>query len=151
MISCFIVHPWERNFNTWLLQCIAWWLRCQDRAYRIWKIRHHALPRIASDADGSYQGFAEDSLIHKTEGFDYYDDFSMWDTFRGLHPLMTIIEPEKSLAMARSLVLKAQLLVSHSPTPSIMPLCRYAIAPLCLLINLHLNNNFSYHRAFTVF
>ena len=32
----------------------------------------------------------------------------MWDTFRGLHPLMTIIEPEKSLAMVKSLVLKAQ-------------------------------------------
>ena len=68
----------------------------------------YQLPRIASDADGSYQGFAEDSLIHKTQGFDYYDDFSMWDTFRGLHPLMTILEPEKTLAMVKSLVLKAQ-------------------------------------------
>jgi predicted alpha-1,2-mannosidase len=68
----------------------------------------YQLPRIASDVDGSYQGFAEDTLIHKTVGFDYYDDFSMWDTYRGLHPLMTIIEPERSLAMVRSLVLKAQ-------------------------------------------
>jgi predicted alpha-1,2-mannosidase len=66
------------------------------------------LPRIASDADGSYQGFADDTTVHKTDGFDYYDDFSMWDTYRALHPLMTILEPEKSLAMVKSLVLKAE-------------------------------------------
>jgi predicted alpha-1,2-mannosidase len=68
----------------------------------------YQLPRIASDVDGSYQGFAQDTLIHKTEGFDYYDDFSMWDTYRALHPLMTILEPEKTLDMVKSLVLKAE-------------------------------------------
>ncbi len=71
---------------------------------------YHAyqLPRIASDVDGSYQGFARDTLIHKTAGFDYYDDFSMWDTYRALHPLMTILEPKRSLDMVKSLVLKAE-------------------------------------------
>ena len=68
----------------------------------------YQLPRIASDIDGSYQGFAQDTLIHKAEGFDYYDDFSMWDTYRALHPLMTILEPKKSLDMVKSLILKAQ-------------------------------------------
>lgn len=68
----------------------------------------YQLPRIASDIDGSYQGFAQDTLIHKAEGFDYYDDFSMWDTYRALHPLLTIIEPKKTLDMVKSLVLKAQ-------------------------------------------
>jgi predicted alpha-1,2-mannosidase len=66
------------------------------------------LPRIVSDCDGSYEGFAQDSLIHKTEGFDYYDDFSMWDTYRALHPLLTILEPKRSLDMVKSLILKAQ-------------------------------------------
>ncbi len=68
----------------------------------------YQLPRIASDCDGSYQGFAQDTLIRNTGGFDYYDDFSMWDTYRALHPLMTILEPEKTLHMVRSLVLKAE-------------------------------------------
>ena len=68
----------------------------------------YQLPRIASDADGSYQGFAQDTLIHKAEGFDYYDDFSMWDTYRALHPLMTILEPGKTLDMVKSLILKAK-------------------------------------------
>lgn len=68
----------------------------------------YQLPRIASDTDGSYQGFAQDTLVHKAEGFDYYDDFSMWDTYRALHPLMTILEPQRTRDMVRSLVLKAQ-------------------------------------------
>lgn len=68
----------------------------------------YQLPRIASDVDGSYQGFAQDTLIHKAVGFDYYDDFSMWDTYRALHPLMTILEPRRSLDMVKSLVAKAQ-------------------------------------------
>ena len=68
----------------------------------------YQLPRIASDVDGSYQGFAQDTLIHKAVGFSYYDDFSMWDTFRALHPILTILEPQRSLDMVKSLVAKAQ-------------------------------------------
>lgn len=68
----------------------------------------YQLPRVASDADGSYTGFAADDKIHKAEGFDYYDDFSMWDTYRALHPLMTILEPQKTSDMVKSLILKAE-------------------------------------------
>ncbi|HOO99081.1 MAG TPA: GH92 family glycosyl hydrolase [Bacteroidales bacterium] len=68
----------------------------------------YQLPRITSDISGSYQGFAEDTAIYLTEGFEYYDDFSMWDTYRALHPLMTILEPDKTSDMMRSLVLKAE-------------------------------------------
>lgn len=68
----------------------------------------YLLPRIASDADGSYPGFAQDTTIHKAVGFDYYDDFSMWDTYRALQPLMTILEPERVLHMVKSLIAKAE-------------------------------------------
>ncbi|MBN1109092.1 MAG: GH92 family glycosyl hydrolase, partial [Bacteroidales bacterium] len=68
----------------------------------------YQLPRITSDVDGSYQGFAEDTAIYRAKGFDYYDDFSMWDTYRALHPLVTILEPDKTSDMMRSLVLKAE-------------------------------------------
>lgn len=71
---------------------------------------YHAyiLPRVFSDVDGRYPGFAEDSLIHQASGFDYYADFSMWDTYRAVHPLMTILEPEKSSHMVKSLLKKAE-------------------------------------------
>jgi predicted alpha-1,2-mannosidase len=66
----------------------------------------YQLPRIVSDIDGSYPGFAQDTLIHRAEGFDYYDDFSMWDTFRALHPLMTLIDEKRSTQWANNLLLK---------------------------------------------
>jgi predicted alpha-1,2-mannosidase len=82
----------------------------QDDLIKFYTALYHCyqLPRIASDYEGSYHGFAQDSAIHKAGGFDYYDDFSMWDTYRVLHPLLTILEPKRSLDMVKSLILKAQ-------------------------------------------
>ncbi len=68
----------------------------------------YQLPRIVSDIDGSYPGFAQDTAVHKAVGFEYYDDFSMWDTYRSLHPLMTILEPKRTLDMVKSLIAKAE-------------------------------------------
>ncbi|MFP4622292.1 MAG: glycoside hydrolase domain-containing protein, partial [Bacteroidales bacterium] len=71
---------------------------------------YHAmiLPRVYSDVDGSYPGFADDNQIHKAENFTYYGDFSLWDTYRALHPLYTIIAPDRTNDMIRSLIAKAQ-------------------------------------------
>lgn len=52
-------------------------------------------PSLASDVDGKYRG--RDNKIHETKGFDYYTVFSLWDTFRGLHPLLTIIDRKRTL------------------------------------------------------
>ena len=65
-------------------------------------------PRIASDVDGTYNGFAKQGKLQKIAGGPYYADFSVWDTFRALHPLFTIIEPERDQRMIRSLLLKGK-------------------------------------------
>jgi predicted alpha-1,2-mannosidase len=66
-------------------------------------------PRIVSDADGSYNGFANQGRIHHAPpGTDYYDDFSLWDTFRALHPLLTILDPNRDGQMVQSLIDKGQ-------------------------------------------
>lgn len=71
--------------------------------------RASLLPRVSSDVDGSYPAFAKGSPVRKMDcGRDYYDDFSMWDTYRALHPLITLIEPERSGDMMNSLVVKAR-------------------------------------------
>ncbi|HEX6070982.1 MAG TPA: glycoside hydrolase family 92 protein, partial [Longimicrobiaceae bacterium] len=44
----------------------------------------------------------------RSEGYTYYDDFSLWDTFRAVHPLLTLIAPERSAEMVRSLLAKAE-------------------------------------------
>jgi predicted alpha-1,2-mannosidase len=81
-----------------------------DQKKKFYTALYHSylLPRVLSDADGRYVGFAGDTLIHQAKGFDYYADFSMWDTYRAVHPLMTILEPTKTSHMVQSLLKKAE-------------------------------------------
>ena len=66
------------------------------------------LPRLFSDVSGTYPGFAQDTSIHVADGFNYYADFSVWDTYRAVHPLLTITSPSKSQDMIISLINKAE-------------------------------------------
>ncbi|MBR1803299.1 MAG: GH92 family glycosyl hydrolase [Muribaculaceae bacterium] len=50
-------------------------------------------PSVFCDVDGAYQG--SDYAIHTDPGFVNYTTYSLWDTYRGAHPLMTIIHPER--------------------------------------------------------
>ncbi|WP_420152061.1 GH92 family glycosyl hydrolase [Siphonobacter sp.] len=59
-------------------------------------------PRLYSDVDGRYPGFANDTTIHTAKGFDYYCDFSLWDTFRAGLPLHALLEPERSASLMQS-------------------------------------------------
>lgn len=60
---------------------------------------YHSLfaPSIHDDVNGDYLG--ADIKPYKKQQSKYpvtnYTNFSLWDTYRGLHPLMTIIQPER--------------------------------------------------------
>lgn len=65
------------------------------------------LPCTVNDADGRYPSFAKGSPIRRMpDGATYYDDYSMWDTYRALHPLVNLLSPTKGGEMMQSLVLK---------------------------------------------
>ncbi|MFA6469994.1 MAG: GH92 family glycosyl hydrolase [Bacteroidota bacterium] len=51
-------------------------------------------PNTFSDADGRYRGM--DGIVHSTKDRTHYTVFSLWDTFRALHPLMTIIDERRT-------------------------------------------------------
>lgn len=71
--------------------------------------RASMLPRTFNDVDGRYPAFAKGSpILTMEEGRDYYEDYSMWDTYRALHPLLNIIDRKRSADMMNSLVLKAE-------------------------------------------
>ena len=59
-------------------------------------------PSLYSDVNGEYRGM--DRQVHKAEGWERYTVFSLWDTFRGLHPLLTEIEPERTVDFIRSMI-----------------------------------------------
>lgn len=62
-------------------------------------------PALHQDVDGRYRGM--DKQIHQSKsGATNYTVYSLWDTFRALHPLMTIIDEPKSVDYVNNLLLK---------------------------------------------
>lgn len=61
-------------------------------------------PYNYQDVDGSFRGM--DKRVHKNPrpSDGHYTVFSLWDTYRTLHPLLTIIDPDRALRYGRSLV-----------------------------------------------
>lgn len=60
-------------------------------------------PNIYNDVDGRYRG--RDLKIH-TADHDYYTVFSLWDTFRAWHPLMTIIDEKRTVDFIKTFLLQ---------------------------------------------
>ncbi len=66
---------------------------------------YHSLlaPSVWSDADGRWRG--PDDQVHVADGYTVRSTFSLWDTFRAEHPLLTLIQPERTTTdVVRSLV-----------------------------------------------
>ncbi len=58
---------------------------------------YHSLlnPNLYMDVDGRYRGL--DNKIHIAKDFEYYSVFSLWDTYRTENPLLTLINPKRTL------------------------------------------------------
>lgn len=59
-------------------------------------------PTTYTDVNGEYKGL--DQGIHKAEGFTNYTTFSLWDTYRALHPFFNIMQPSRSNDMVKSMM-----------------------------------------------
>ncbi|MDR3118863.1 MAG: GH92 family glycosyl hydrolase [Mediterranea sp.] len=78
----------------------------EDKTIFYTALYHTAIsPNLFTDADGRHLGM--DLKPHQGDTLDpIYTVFSLWDTFRALHPLMTIIDPERNNSFIRSLIRK---------------------------------------------
>ncbi|TSJ40505.1 hypothetical protein FO440_12175 [Mucilaginibacter corticis] len=78
---------------------------------------YHSLliPWVIDDADGNYRG--ADDKIHQKSGAHQYGAFSPWDTFRSLHPLLTLLYPDKQQDIILSM-LDIYRQTGHLPTES---------------------------------
>ena len=57
---------------------------------------------IYMDEDSTYEGL--DKNVHTAKGFTNYTTFSLWDTYRALHPLFNIIQPKRNSDMVQSML-----------------------------------------------
>ena len=67
---------------------------------------YHALihPSIFNDVNGEYPLMEGDGVGRVSQGQTRYSVFSLWDTYRNLHQLMTLVYPERQIDMVRSMV-----------------------------------------------
>ncbi len=65
---------------------------------------YHAFlsPTVYMDTDNQYKGL--DQNVHTAEDFTNYTTFSLWDTYRALHPLFNIVQPKRNAEMMQSML-----------------------------------------------
>ena len=59
-------------------------------------------PTLYTDTNDEYKGL--DQNVHKATGFTNYTTFSLWDTYRALHPFFNIIQPSRNNDMVKSML-----------------------------------------------
>ncbi len=87
-------------------------------------------PVTYMDVDGRYRG--ADQAIHVAEGFTDYHIFSLWDTYRAEHPLLTLLEPERDGDMIRSMLAHRDQSVPH-----VLPVWSFGSSETWCMIGYH--------------
>ncbi len=69
---------------------------------------YHAMlsPNVYNDVDGQYRG--RDLQIHQSKEFNNYSVFSLWDTYRAAHPLLTVIDQKRSKDFIQTFIHQAE-------------------------------------------
>jgi predicted alpha-1,2-mannosidase len=69
---------------------------------------YHAMlsPNVYNDVDGQYRG--RDLQIHQSKEFNNYSVFSLWDTYRAAHPLLTMIDQKRSNDFIQTFIQQAE-------------------------------------------
>ncbi|MCU0461105.1 MAG: GH92 family glycosyl hydrolase [Bacteroidales bacterium] len=76
----------------------------QDRKIVFYTALYHTMiaPSLFSDINSEFKGIEGD--VQKADGYNRYTVFSLWDTYRALHPLLTITQPERVNDMIKSML-----------------------------------------------
>jgi predicted alpha-1,2-mannosidase len=78
----------------------------QQRTFYTALYHTHIHPNLNSDVDGRYR--STDRKVYTQNGFENYTTFSLWDTFRALHPLYTLIDQQRTSQYIRSFLERYQ-------------------------------------------
>ncbi|SFC64442.1 alpha-1,2-mannosidase, putative [Parapedobacter composti] len=88
---------WEENLETFEIKGVS-----EEQKRIFYTALYHTMlfPREMSEYGKYYSAF--DDKVHF--GSHSYTDFSLWDTFRALHPLMVFLQPERTNHMITSML-----------------------------------------------
>jgi predicted alpha-1,2-mannosidase len=75
-----------------------------EDAINFYTAMYHAFlsPTVYMDVNNQYMGL--DQKVHEAKGFKNYTTFSLWDTYRTLHPFFNIVQPQRNNDMVKSML-----------------------------------------------
>ncbi|MGE5356458.1 MAG: GH92 family glycosyl hydrolase [Deltaproteobacteria bacterium] len=90
---------WNQELSKIMVETIE-----PDEKITFYTALYHTMlsPVLYEDTDGSYRGL--DQEVHFSEGFKNYSIFSLWDTYRALHPLFNLIQASRNNDMMKSML-----------------------------------------------
>jgi predicted alpha-1,2-mannosidase len=65
---------------------------------------YRSLGRMTDITEGGRYFSGYDHKVHEADGHDFYVNDGTWDTFRSMHPLQLLIEPDREMDMIRSYI-----------------------------------------------
>lgn len=90
---------WNNELNKIQIEAIQ-----KEDYVNFYTAMYHAFlgPTEYMDLDGNYKGL--DMNVHKAENFKNYTSYSLWDTYRALHPFFNIVQPARNSDMVSSML-----------------------------------------------
>ncbi|QSW89897.1 GH92 family glycosyl hydrolase [Flavobacterium endoglycinae] len=90
---------WNKELNKIQVETIQ-----KEDLVNFYTAMYHAFlgPTEYMDLDGNYKGL--DMNVHKADNFTNYTSYSLWDTYRALHPLFNIVQPSRNSDMISSML-----------------------------------------------
>ncbi len=85
----------------------------EDTKVNFYTAMYHTFinPTVYTDVNGQYKGL--DQNIHVAKGFTNYSTFSLWDTYRALHPFFNIVQPTRNNDMVKSMIVHYEQSALH--------------------------------------
>ena len=99
---------WNKELQKVTVETLA-----ESDKVNLYTAMYHAFlgPTVYMDVDGQYMGL--DRNVHQADGFTNYTSFSLWDTYRALHPLFNILQPQRNRDMVESMIAHQEQSVHH--------------------------------------
>jgi predicted alpha-1,2-mannosidase len=90
---------WQKEFERVQVNMIS-----KTDMVNFYTAMYHAFvrPTVYTDVNGQYKGL--DQNVHQVDGFTNYTSFSLWDTYRALHPLFNILQPARNNDVVKSMM-----------------------------------------------
>jgi predicted alpha-1,2-mannosidase len=90
---------WEKELSKIQVETLT-----EDDKVNFYTAMYHAFinPTVYMDNNGEYKGL--DQNVHVAEDFTNYTTFSLWDTYRALHPLFNIVQAKRNDHMMQSML-----------------------------------------------